>query len=446
MTRKLLIAGLLVGLLGLVMVASVEASILTNTNQSAAYIRMLSRNASLDVDAVYYNPAGLVRLPDGWHFALHNQVIFQDKKINSSFPLLNNPDYVGTIRVPVYPNLYAVYKKNRLALSFGFGPNAGGGSARYKTGLPSFEEPIASVRLNLESWDLPTSGYDVDIFFKGKSVYLGYQFNAAYSVTDWLSVGAGLRFLQARNDYEGHMYDIRYNIIGLGWVYAYDLFMSMGYPEMANGFADKDVKARETGTGWTPILSLNVSPWESLTFSLKYEFRTKMELKTKTTVDDFGYLFPDGLVYRYDVPAILSGGLRYSALPALRFYASFNYFFDRDANWEGAENLVQKNTFELGLGTEYDLNRTVTLSLGYLRTSFNLSEYYQDDLGHELSSDTIGGGARLKISENISLDAGALYVFYRSYTRNFYHNILGTYQRTFDRNTFTFAVGINYKI
>lgn len=442
MKGKLLMAGLL----SLVMAVAAEASILTNTNQSAAYIRMLSRNAAIDVDAVYYNPAGLVRLQDGWHFALHNQVIFQDKKINSSFPLLNHPDYVGEIRVPVYPDLYAVYKKNRLALAFGFGPNAGGGSARFKTGLPSFEEPIASVRLNLAAWDMPTSGYDVDIFFKGKSIYLGYQFNAAYSVADWMSVGAGLRFLQARNDYEGHIYDIRYDIIGLGWVYAYDLFMGMGYTELANGFADKDVKARETGTGWTPILSLNLSPWESLNFSLKYEFRTRMELKTETEVDDFGYLFPDGLVFRYDVPAILSAGLRYSVMPALRFFASFNYFFDKDANWEGRENLVQKNSFELGLGTEYDLNKTVTLSLGYLRTQFNLSEYYQDDLGHELSSNTVGGGARIKINENISLDAGILYVFYKSYSRNFYHNILGQYQRTYDRNTFTAAVGINYRI
>jgi len=31
--------------------------ILTNSNQSAQFIRMLSRNASLDIDAVYYNPA-----------------------------------------------------------------------------------------------------------------------------------------------------------------------------------------------------------------------------------------------------------------------------------------------------------------------------------------------------------------------------------------------------
>ncbi|MCJ7612517.1 MAG: hypothetical protein MUP19_09665, partial [Candidatus Aminicenantes bacterium] len=41
------------------------ATLVTNMNQSALYFRLLSRNASTDVDAVFYNPAGLTQLPDG---------------------------------------------------------------------------------------------------------------------------------------------------------------------------------------------------------------------------------------------------------------------------------------------------------------------------------------------------------------------------------------------
>ena len=32
---------------------------LTNTNQHAAFLRMVARGASIDVDGVYSNPAGL---------------------------------------------------------------------------------------------------------------------------------------------------------------------------------------------------------------------------------------------------------------------------------------------------------------------------------------------------------------------------------------------------
>ncbi len=36
---------------------------LTNTNQNAAFLRMIARGASIDVDGVYSNPAGLAFLP-----------------------------------------------------------------------------------------------------------------------------------------------------------------------------------------------------------------------------------------------------------------------------------------------------------------------------------------------------------------------------------------------
>ena len=54
-------------LVAFTMLASIAFSsgLLTNTNQSAQFIRMMSRNASLDIDAVYFNPAGLIKLQNG---------------------------------------------------------------------------------------------------------------------------------------------------------------------------------------------------------------------------------------------------------------------------------------------------------------------------------------------------------------------------------------------
>ena len=52
--------------------------IVTNANQSAQYVRMLARDASTSIDAVYYNPAGLTKLADGFHISLSNQSIFPD--------------------------------------------------------------------------------------------------------------------------------------------------------------------------------------------------------------------------------------------------------------------------------------------------------------------------------------------------------------------------------
>ncbi len=63
---------------------------MTNTNQSSSYIRMPARNASLGIDAAYYNPAGLVQLSDGFQLSLNNQSVFQTRTIDNSFALLND--------------------------------------------------------------------------------------------------------------------------------------------------------------------------------------------------------------------------------------------------------------------------------------------------------------------------------------------------------------------
>ena len=52
--------------------------ILTNTNQHAAFLRMLARGASIGIDGVYSNPAGLSFLPhDGLYLSLTNQSTYQ---------------------------------------------------------------------------------------------------------------------------------------------------------------------------------------------------------------------------------------------------------------------------------------------------------------------------------------------------------------------------------
>ena len=110
---------LIFAVLVLCVVPMTFGQIVTNGNQSVQYMRMMSRNASTDIDAVYYNPAGLTHMKNGFHLALHNQTIIQNKTVENSYPLLNEATYVGDVNVPIFPNIYAVYKKDKLALFFG---------------------------------------------------------------------------------------------------------------------------------------------------------------------------------------------------------------------------------------------------------------------------------------------------------------------------------------
>lgn len=187
--------------------------IMTNTNQSAAYVRLLARNASLGIDGVYYNPAGLTKLGNGFYLSLNNQSIFQTKDVVNSYPYLHGaPDakFTGEVKAPLFPGVYAAYKLNKLAFSFGFNPVGGGGGATYATGLPSFETGVSNLVPSLQKSHGVTD-YKADINFEGTSVYFGYQVGVSYEINPAVSVFAGVRLVTAKNTYNGSIANIMIN-------------------------------------------------------------------------------------------------------------------------------------------------------------------------------------------------------------------------------------------
>lgn len=512
--------------------------IITNTNQSAQYVRLLSRNASTDIDAVYFNPAGLTFLDNGFHLSLNNQTLFQEKTITTTFPYLNNNTYIGDVTVPFFPSIFAVYKKDKLALSFGFGPNGGGGSAEYKTGLPSFEMPISMIPVSLTQSGIPTTAYSADIYFKGSSVFYGGQLNGSYKWNDHLSISAGVRLIYAKNTYEGYIHSIMINptysalgangsmmaaptffttlstYLNAASTQAYSAATSMqpiidanygslsfadaenygiltsdqrntleaglltmgvtqdqidamtiasaqgtfnaygaGYAssaqnaeENAESTSDMDVDATQKGMAITPILSANFNLLnKKLNIGIKYEFNTKLELTNSADADkDANGMFLNDSTFRNDIPAILAVGVEYKIKDEFRVSASWNHYFDKNANWNGKEKFVDKNLYEIALGLEYDLSKLVTISAGYMYKQTGVGQGYQTDMSFSLSSNTVGFGGRINVNDQLSIDLGALFaMFSGDEVNNTYYGI--SYKETFDQSSTDFAIGINYK-
>lgn len=186
--------------------------LLTNSNQSAQYVRMLARNAGLEIDAVFYNPAGLIKMENGLHIAFYNQTILQTRTIDSQFPLLNDGYYEGDTNIPIFPNFYAVYKKENWAFSLGAGPVAGGGTATFDDGLPSLEIAYAKGTAGLVAAGV--SAYDLDMAFDASSTYWGIQLGATYAINDKFSVYAGARLLPSINTYEGSIKNVMVEVGG----------------------------------------------------------------------------------------------------------------------------------------------------------------------------------------------------------------------------------------
>ncbi len=459
--KKLLIALLFTGIVSPAVVLA--GGIVTNANQSTAYVRMLARDASTSIDAVYYNPAGLTKLADGFHLSLNNQSLFQKKTIENTLIYLNEHKYVGDVTVPLYPDIYAAYKKGKFALGFGFTPSAGGGSAKYDTGLPSFELGYATTPYSLSkaagNVNFCTE-YSADIAFEGSSVFWGAQLNAAYELSSVISVSAGVRMVLAKNTYKGHIKDVMINpqhpaLNPSGGMMRAETFFASANPPKAPLFSDQEVDAEQKGTGYTPIIGANLTFGEKLNIGIKYEFKTKLELENNTKKDMVQPQFVDGARIRSDVPAILSIGIGYSLMPKMRVSTGLHYYFDKDATIEkapGVKKDIDGNLYEIALGGEYDITDKVLISAGYLYAKTGVGQGYQTDLSHSLTSSTVGFGGAFKVNEKMTLNLGMLYTMYSSDAKTSSYQVLtGTpiqedisYKETYNRTNLGFSIGVDY--
>ena len=368
--------------------------------------------------------------------------------------------------VPAFPNLYATWKKNNLALFFGFGPVGGGGSAEYEKGLASFERQIsmmpAMVSQMGQTMGLSATAYDVNINFTGTSILYGGRVGGSYSfLDDKLAVSLGVAAIYQKNAYKGSIKDIRLNptcaALGMNgdMIPATTFFtqvataLSTMNPTMAatagayaNAVADKEVDAVQTGFGLAPIIGFSFKPDDKLNIGVKYEGRTKMELTNDTKKDDTG-MFTDDSTFRKDIPAILSLGIGANLTEKFRISTSYTYYFDKNADWGGREDFLDKNTMDVAGNLEYDVIPLLTLSAGYSRSMSGTSADFQTDMDYALSSNAFGMGGRLNLSEKLKVDFGFMYVAYDDVEKtSTFNNVSHT--ESFDRTNKSFSLGVSY--
>jgi long-chain fatty acid transport protein len=451
-------------LLTFIVAMSITGSLLagglvTNTNQSAMFTRLQNRNASTSIDAVYFNPAGLTKLGDGFHASLNNQTIGQTKTVGNNYAYLTGTprDFVGDVSAPIYPGVYVAYKTGKLAFSAGFNPIGGGGGAKYNTGLPSFEMPISDLKPLLTGMGLTTTQYTADIFFEGTSVYFGYQANVSYAINDMFSVALGGRYVTAKNTYNGHIKSIMINPLHplinptAALISAPAFFTTIGQPTYAAMTSDREVDVEQTGSGFAPIISVNASPSEMLNISVRYEFQTKLELTTKVIDNKSGGIFTDGSKSIADMPAMLAIGIDYKPMEKLSVAATFNTYFDKNVDYDGSEsldvNMIDNNFMEYGLGLEYSLSEKLRVSGGWIATNTGVNSNYQTDQRYSTNTNSFGAGFGFRISPKIDLNLGGQYTMYAEDSKDATH-LLGTipvpYTETYNKSTWAVGIGLDF--
>lgn len=296
--------------------ATFAGGLLTNTNQHVAFNRMMSREASIGIDGVYYNPAGVVFMGEGSHLALNWQMAYQTRTIKNDYKLftnnVNNPttprDFKGKAFAPVIPSFQYAYNKGRWSLQGNFALTGGGGKCTFDNGLGSFEKIVGETAMGAIGLagaidhvanTLLTPGYitpenkvdpskfnpmftdnkyfgskgdySFNSYMHGRQYYFGLSAGAAYKVSDNFSVYAGLRGIYATCNYYGYVKDIKVGNMPLYQVLD---------PSKENS-ANIELSCDQSGIGFTPMLAVDYKTgrWN---FSAKYEFKTRMRLKNKS--------------------------------------------------------------------------------------------------------------------------------------------------------------------
>lgn len=472
---------LLTGLLALSSLTVAQAGgLLNNTSLHALYLRSLARNASLAIDATYYNPAGLVFTPDGWRFSINSQTVLQRRDIETTFAPFAygggsaTKRFEGKATAPIVPTLMASYKRGDWAFSAVAGVFGRGGKARFTSGLPQFESGVAMIPTitqaiaqqasglaNLPDAVLPpmakvglsrvlnplkaANKYSVDSQLEGLQYILGLQLGASYKINAHLSAYLGARLSYAYNTYSGYIRDIKVSgedgamhsaplyfgaiaagieaakpmINGLPDAVKQKIQPLLGVPALlAKNSTDKHIEVKQTGLGLAPILGLNFN-YEGLNIGARYEFRTAIEVKNKTKSNDSGMSqFADGARVANDLPAVLGLGASYRVLPTLTAAVSYNHFFEKNARMAGdKQKALEHDTNEYLFGLEWNALSWLDVSGGVQLTRKGVSDAYQSNIHFDMSSTSYGLGVGLHLTKEIQLNLAYMISSYKGHTK-----------------------------
>lgn len=443
--------------------------LLTNTNQNINFLRNPARDGAIGIDGVYYNPAGVAFLDQGFHLSLNIQNAHQTRTITSTNPVFAlgekndgnvTKTFGGKADAPILPSVQAAYNKDKWSFQFNFAITGGGGKCEFENGLGSFESVVGTIASQLEP--LGVKGYDVDGYMQGRQYYYGFTLGAAYKVTDKLSVYGGARLLYGSASYKAKLDNIQVGT-AKGYVPFGDFLdeasnsIAGGIAQVNAAIAEKQAKGEpipesytqqlaiyqgtqqkldmlgvyrngvnlmsdQTGWGISPIIGIDYKTG-NFNFAAKYEFKTRMRMKNKSTVKEASMIdavnkFQDGTEVEEDSPALLTLGAQWSVCPTVRINAGYHHFFDTDAHmYQHAEKKLDGGTNEYLGGVEWDITKRLQVSGGLQFTRYQLTDDYMSDMSFVVNSYSFGFGLGYQINDMIKVNAAYFQTNYTDYEK-----------------------------
>ena len=340
----------------------------------------------------------------------------------------NNPTKIfeGVANAPIIPSIQIAYNMEHWSLQANLSVPGGGGACEFEDGLGSFESVVGNIAAMLAP--LGAQGYDMDGYMKGRQYYYGVQIGAACKVIPNLSLYGGLRMI-----YGDATYKAKISNIEVKTAQGYVDFGSYLQAVTAAGYGEQvaplqkyaegvNLLCNQDGIGFAPIVGVDYKTG-NFNFAAKYEFRTQIRMKNESTVNEASEIeavnkFRDGEKVNEDMPALLTVGVQYSPIDAVRINAGWHHYFDKDASWYNhSQNLLSHNTNEFLLGAEWDTTEKLTFSAGGQLTRYGMTDEYISDMSFVVNSYSIGFGFSYQLSKNVAVKAAYFQTYYGDYDR-----------------------------
>ena len=416
-------------------------------------------------------------------------------------------EFKGKATAPILPSFQAAYNKGKWGFQGSFALIGGGGKCTFNNGLGSFERTISLLPALMYGLDqryrqfpelqetglglaTTTPGYSVDSYIHGQQYVFGLQLGTTYKITDNFSVYGGFRFNYVLNKYKGNIRNISVNIGGVNenlvdYIDANSASLSQiatmlankaegyaaaGYEEVAEKYAQGAQGIQQVGAmkgligdryldctqmGWAicPIIGVDYR-WNKLNVGARLEFTTHFNIQNDTKVDDTG-MFADGVNTPGDMPGIFTIGAQYEVLPQWRVMGGYHLYFDKNAKMaNNKQRDLTGNTQEFTLGTEYDVTKAITLSMGGQKTDYRLGNgAYLNDMSFVTDSYSIGFGAKVKVAEKVAINVAYFWTKYDHLGKEYDQDVSLAGQTIhtkcvddFTRTNRVFGVGVDFDL
>jgi long-chain fatty acid transport protein len=375
------------------------------SNYSGEYVRTLTRNAATDsLDAIAYNPAGIMKMEDGFQSNLSIHYVFKDytNTVDGIASKQDTPSFV--------PALFGLYKDDMWAGFFSFTIPAGGGEVDYENGNASTRISAISLRNRLNQLaGAAIYGDTANEKLNAEGFYYGLTAGAAYKINNAVSVSIAGRFIDANKKCRA-TFELLPTPLGI----------AAGQP-IRTAVLDQE----DNANGWGMIFGLGID-FEPLYIGMKYETETELDFQYEVKQDTITG-FPSGIgraggiinsaEHQRNLPALFSIGLAYTFTQRLKIDTGLIFYFQEDADWGGAERNVEDG-WDTSVSIEYKFSDNLKGSIGFLHTRTGIDARYALKEAPELNANSYGGGIIYQVNKDLKIDLGAAIVDYKtdSYT------------------------------